>query len=271
MIIIFKIERKIGDKQTEILNSITEQLSFESIVFPHSIEKAITLIQKYSKQNEKNLSKYYLHIYTDVPGYAIFSNNKLWNEFYDILDGAKKKFFIIWHFYSENKLNEHINKQFNTWKSYDEKKVKDRIEESVKNIYKKHTNCSYFNCKSNNLTDCKIIQDIQTESHSKKSVEDMVDFIERKVKKLHECAINQINKLTEEGGEVKIERIEEDLPFFGWIFGKKEKNAFTPLEGIISYSFYSDEGEEREKGFSTSDRKLIRILYEIINNSFKKT
>lgn len=274
MIAIFNFETKMSDCQSEILNSINEHLSFQSILFPKSIEKAKNLIQKYNNKVENTSKKYCLNIYTDVPGYAIFSNNKLWNEFFDELKKLKTSFSINWHFYSDTKLKEHIDKQFQTWYKFDSNQIRAEIKSSTNNICKRHAaECTYpltNTCKSINSMDCKIIQEIYKTCKPIKFPSEMVDFIKRKVINLHEFAIKEIEKLTSEKN-VTITRIEKDLPFFAWIFTeekkhKDKKNISIPIEGIISYSFYNDKNEEREKGFTTCDKKLLEILYEIINS-----
>lgn len=260
MVIIFGIETKISNRQTEILDSINEQLSFVPIIFPNSIEKVMFLIRQYKNEKQK---QYCLCIYTDVPGYAIFSNNKLWNEFYQALSDAKKDFCIKWHFYSDKKLDEHIDRQFQSWYSFDTNKIQTRIKKSISNIYNRHSPCSYKSiCKSTISTDCKIIRTIWDECSSG-SIKGDVDSIKTRVKELHQFAITKISELNAEGGDVEITRISNDLPFFAWIFLKK----LTPIAGIVSYSFYNANGEEREKGFMTKDKKLLEILYDIINPS----
>ena len=266
MIIIFGIETKKSDCQTMNLKSINEHLSFEPIIFPKSIEKVIHLIQQYKNRKQK---QYYLHIYTDVPGYAIFSNNKLWNEFYEALSDAKKNFCINWHFYSEEKLNEHIDKQFEPWYSFSQQQINSKIKEPISNIHNRHLSCTYKStCKSTKPTDCKIIRTIKAECSSTELVKKNIDSIKDRVKELHKFAIAKINELTEDG-DVQITKISNDLPFFAWIFLEKNRNKLEPIAGIVSYSFYNANGEEREKGFMTKDKKLLEILYEIINNQKK--
>lgn len=268
MIIIFVIQTKISNSQTVILNSINEQVSFVPIIFPNSIEKVIFLIQRYKNEKQK---QYYLHIYTDVPGYAIFSNNTLWNEFYQALNDAKKDFCIKWHFYSDKKLDEHIDKQFNSWRSFDKKRIKRKIDESIRNIYSRHSPCTYKlinTCRSSKSTDCdcKIIRTIRAEYNSTEPVEKDVDSIKKRVKELHQFAIEQIQELSKDGN-VEIKQISNDLPFFAWIFMEGNSNNLDPVAGIVSYSFYNTNGEEREKGFMTKDKALLKILYEIINQA----
>lgn len=266
MIIIFCFQTKISNSQTVILNSINEQLSFVPIIFPNSIEKVMFLIRQYKNEKQK---QYCLCIYTDVPGYAIFSNNKLWNEFYQALSNAKKDFCIKWHFYSDKKLDEHIDKQFNSWHSFDKKQIKRKIDESIRNIYSRHSPCAYKStntCRSKKSTDCKIIRTIKAEYNSTEPVEKDVDSIKKRVKELHQFAIEQIQELSTDGN-VEIKQISNDLPFFAWIFMEGNSNNLEPIAGIVSYSFYNTNGEEREKGFMTKDKTLLKILYEIINQS----
>ena len=283
------------NKTTQDVEAIAKHLSFGSIKpFPYGLEDVIELLRAYKKKAIDDNREFCLDIYTDVPGYAVFGHNQLWNKFYDCLKDicseAENGFPIHWYFYTDTRLEKQISEQFDSWKYYDLKQLKKEI--YLRSGYDEHENrlkfqhgrnCKYNKsgfCQSGNETECKRIIELKKEVDLLQSKEEVPQFVDEKVfstmKHLHNKAIERINDLSDIGTvRYKDKRVDENLPFFAWIIlekipidtkGSEKKYELTPTEGIVSYNYYDEKKEAIEKGFRTSDRKLIRSLYDIVHS-----
>ncbi len=293
--------KKIG-KTTKQVEAISKHLSFGSIKpFPLGLEDVIELLKGYVKTAKDENREFCLDIYTDVPGYAAFSHNKLWNDFYDCLKDICSKreagFPIYWYFYSERHLENQIKEQFSSWRSYDLTQLKKEIYlrssfDIEKNGYKTNEkrlnfqhgsaeNCKYSKsgtCRSEKDEECKKIIELKIEFDKLKNNNEVSQFVDEKVintmKYLHNNAVERIKQLSS-SGTVKYKRLNENLPFFAWIILEKtevnkKQYKLTPIEGIVSYNYYDEKKEAIEKGFRTSDSMLIRSLYDIVHSSSKQ-
>ncbi|MDR2293395.1 MAG: hypothetical protein LBE11_07995 [Prevotellaceae bacterium] len=284
------------NKTTQDVEAIAKHLSFGGIdPFPLGLKDVITLLAEYKKTAIEEQRKFCLDIYTDVPGYAVFSHNILWNNFYDCLKNIcseqKIDFPIFWYFYSDNRLEKQIREQFNSWKEYDLDQLKKELylRSSAERLKFKHGNaakcrfCTSGKCQSNNIEECEIILELKQEVDKLQNKNDVPQFVENKIfdamKFLHNNAIERIKQLSG-FGKVRYgdKRLDENLPFFAWIIleekagnmkeGEK-KHALIPVEGIVSYNYYDEKKEAIENGFRTSDHKLIRSLYDIVHSNAK--
>ncbi|MCL2098704.1 MAG: hypothetical protein FWH23_08125 [Bacteroidales bacterium] len=234
-------------------SKILENLSTRDISpFPENILEIIELMELCKEKN------YLLNIYTDVPGYGIFSQNIYWHRYYDKITelGAIP---VHWYYYSEKQLKTQRELQFAPWKNTKEEELKPYIDRFKKRVYRDkqcHNSCNLLDsekCRNPMAKDkeCYVFyHDLQY------SYESVIEC----VAKLQNITNNIIRQLQIAGVITKIFRLDYELPFFAWIALNKETKQ--PVEGIISYNVYK-EGMV-EKGFRTNNSQLLKIFYDII-------
>lgn len=150
--------------------------------------------------------------------------------------------------------------------------------------------CTSGHCRSsNNIEECKEILELKNEvdklQNNTTTKEDISHFVEEKIfntmETLHTNAIERIKYLSSLGNvRYANKRLDDDLPFFAWIILEESDNSdikegeknpkLIPVEGIVSYNFNDEQNQAIEKGFKTSDHKLISSLYDIVHSNAKQ-
>jgi hypothetical protein len=243
--------RKLFKNQEEIINNLETK---DTNDFPENLKDIGELVDECEKNG------YLLDIYTNAPGYGIFSNNRQWNIFYDKISKCEN-IQIHWHYYGDTKLKEQIKRQFASWENSQEKideKIKKRQEKVVRycpNRLKKKCNLqeSECRCKDDTKKQCRLILTIQT---NYKSVTDTVY-------NLSQIAIEQIESLEKAKIVRRVFRFENDLPFCAWIALKinRKTNKRELIKGIFAYNTYIN---DIDKGFKTSNPRLLTALFTIL-------
>jgi hypothetical protein len=265
---------------TERVKIIQEGLLFSSVApFPNNIKDINKLITKYGKE-ESSGHKYLLDIYTDVPGYSIFTNHTLWNQYFQTIENTKMP--IHWYFYGEDHLKRQRDRQFSSWENYSVEKFKDELRVRKERIKMACEKCTFdIKCKSENQaeSECCIFNQLKyiefKEKTAKENVFENVKNVKECVKNLNNIAFTRIKTLTTKSLK-KYFRLDTDLPFFAWIIleekivinnetGNEEKKG-VPIAGIISYNVYDDKKDLVERGFKTIDTDLIQVLYDIVHS-----
>lgn len=220
--------------------------------FPENILEIINLMELC---NEKN---YLLDIYTDVPGYGIFSQNSYWHLYYDKIKdlGAVP---IHWYYYSEKQLQTQRELQFAPWKNKTENELKPFIEKYKSRVYRNKPCLPICNFQKTGKCRNEMAQEKECYifyNDLKYSYESILEC----VSKLQSITNNTIKQLQTAGVIRKVFRLDSELPFFAWIALSRETKQ--PVDGIISYNVYKK--GMIEKGFRTNNSQLLKNFYDII-------
>jgi hypothetical protein len=227
-----------------------ENLSTKATLsFPNNILEINKLIKKYSE----NTSKYCLDIFTDVPGYAIFSNNILYNQYKDTIHDSAIPVFM--YHYGGELLNRQRDMQFADLDQKSEQELTNSVKKVMVAIQHSCINrCQFPDCRkecSDNHA-CYVLQKYLT--NDKASIRDVA-------RKLQDIALQDMKDLqTRHKANFKITLLHQPLPFFAWVI--LDRHTKKPIEGIFSFNVYSE--TMVEKSFKTEDIQLLNVLYETL-------
>lgn len=249
------------DKSINKIEKIYQNLkTIDTPNFPKNIEKIIPEIFEFCINK-----KYNLEIYTDVGGYAILSNNKLWNNYYSQINECIKNGVDVWWYFYNDALQVHQREM--QFREYENNNNVDKLIKKA-NEYKEniwiHDDCKnhYSGCALQKGNNCPVSRDGERECRHIMALDPTYDSLVQTLEKLQRITNDNVKKIEDVGFIKKIKRLCNELPFFAWFAIEIKDGNKVPIKGIISYNVLK--GDITEKGFITENKELLSVLYDIM-------
>ena len=261
------------EESLQCLDNIRQNMFTTDIPdFPHNIKNIIDLIDECLNNKFYVGKRIEFEIFTDFPGYGILSYNDKWNDYKDKISSICRRKPTRWYFYNDKKQAQQREHQFEHFKepeNHDE--LVKFIDKCQKNALMGHTpdccdtgNCPYDKADKKEF-ECPL--SIKKECYYIKTMEATYTSLMEKTAELQQTLKEDIEEM-ENRYQIKVTKMDKELPFFGWFIVENIDNKRIPLKAIITFPAW---GENCEKGFYTEKEKLLHVFYNTLHEHVKDT
>lgn len=237
----------------QVISKNIENLPTKSVKsYPGNIDDILKDIFAYCDNNPEVRE---IKIYTDFVGYGLLTDNIKWNNYWGKLKSiveTYKKINVYLYFYDKNLRNEFVDKQFSYY-SYSQIELNEFLKQCKNNIEENNMNCRH---------EKRILESITNSTD--------IDAVKENLIELLNIKEDNLKSLRDNNNNLTYYPIRNTFPYHAWfVFEKVGTGGNTvPVRGIITFPTY--QGKNTERGIFTSNKEMLDVFYQIIDDNVKR-